>query len=342
VQDDVRVSVRWLDAIAPADVRPYHVQLEVTWRCNWRCVHCYQDDHSVEVLALADFERLFDELRAAGTMHLIITGGEPLVRGDLFDVLAAARGHGLAITLYTNGHRVTADVAARLAEAIALAEISILAGDDALHDELCRVRGAAARAWAGIEHLARVGVDVVVKTPLLAPAVATLPALDARVRGLGLVWNPDPELSRSYAGAAFPLAYALSPEQLARFYAALPQYRPRPGLRSADAGAPGGLCLAGRRFAFIDARGDVYPCLSFKTAGDGTRLGNIRDTPFAEIWRAHPMLSAIRAATRDSFGRCATCTGACSPCMAANFEEHGELFTPARARCHARRLPVLT
>jgi radical SAM protein with 4Fe4S-binding SPASM domain len=102
------------------------------------------------------------------------------------------------------------------------------------------------------------------------------------------------------------------------------------------------LCLAGRRFAFIDARGDVYPCLSFKTAGDGTRLGNIRDTPFAEIWRAHPMLSAIRAATRDSFGRCATCTGACSPCMAANFEEHGELFTPARARCHARRLPVLT
>jgi len=340
----------WLESIAPADVRPYHVQVEVTWRCNWRCVHCYQDDHTVEVLSTSDLERLFEQLREAGTMHLIVTGGEPLVRRDIFEVLEAARRCGLAITLYTNAHRVTRELATRLARVVALAEVSILSGDDHVHDELCRVRGAAQRAWSGIAHLTAAGVDVVVKTPLLSPAVGTFVALEQRVRTLGLEWNPDPEVSRSYAGADFPLAYALSPAQLAAFYADLPRYRPRAGTRSADPGAPAGLCLAGRQYAFVDAHGDVYPCLSFKAASDartrrgepGARLGNIRERSFAELWHSHALLDEIRGATRSSFDRCSTCTGACHPCMAANYEENGALFQPAASRCAPRhRLAVL-
>jgi organic radical activating enzyme len=69
-------------------------------------------------------------------MHLIITGGEPLVRADLFELLAHARRLGLALTLYTNGHLVDDAVADRLAELVGVVEISVLAGEPAVRDRL--------------------------------------------------------------------------------------------------------------------------------------------------------------------------------------------------------------
>src|SRR5438094_4056201 len=148
----------------PASETPVHVQIEVTWRCNWRCVHCYQDDHTVEVLALERLRGLFGELAAAGTMHLIVTGGEPLVRADIFDILEAARGHGLALTLYSNGHLIDETMADRLGRLVAQVEVSALAGDAETHDRLARVPGSFHRVWRAVLALTRCGVRVVVKT----------------------------------------------------------------------------------------------------------------------------------------------------------------------------------
>jgi radical SAM protein with 4Fe4S-binding SPASM domain len=351
---------RLVEAFRPIDHQPYHVQIEVTWRCNWRCVHCYQDEHELEVLATRELVALCDQLRSAGTMHVIVTGGEPLVRADLLEFFDAARAAGLAITLYTNAHGVDEAMARELARRIAVAEVSILAGDDTMHDRLTRVRGSAERAWAGIRRMSAAGIDVVVKTPVLAPAYDTLGALDARVRALGLEWLADPDISRSYAGAQYPLAYRMDGAGLARFYREFPRFDPKKSSRRADPGAPKGLCLAGRQYAFIDARGDVYPCLNFKSACDvesarggvpRARMGNVRTEGFDQIWRSAAIAAEIRAATGASFASCGTCLGTCQPCMAANYEEHGDLFKPARAACdrhqagsgaESRHLPVLS
>src|ERR1700680_30168 len=101
------------DAIPPANLL-IHVQIEVTWRCNWRCVHCYQDDHYVEQFTIADLKSVFAQVSDCGAMHVIITGGEPLVRKDILEILDAARNQGLVVTLYTNGHRIDAPLARRL------------------------------------------------------------------------------------------------------------------------------------------------------------------------------------------------------------------------------------
>ncbi|HLL24410.1 MAG TPA: radical SAM protein [Kofleriaceae bacterium] len=347
------MTARWLSARPPAEQRPLHVQLEVTWRCNWRCVHCYQDNHDVEELTDADLDSLFPQLVLAGTLHLIVTGGEPLVRVGILEVLESARRHGLGITLYTNAHRITQVIAARLARSVAVAEVSVLAGSANVHDQLCGVRGAFERTWAGVRHLLDAGVDVLIKTPLLAPAFDTLDALYARVNDAGLDWNPDPDITQSYARGTFPTAYRLSAAQTASFYETFPRYRPRAGARSNDPGAPNGVCLAGRQYAFIDARGNVYPCLSFKAASDlreqlgepHLRLGNIRTQRFSDLWVGNEMLGEVRRASSATFRRCADCTGTCSPCMAANLEEHGHLFEPATVRCTvgraARALPMV-
>lgn len=191
----------------PPDV-PIHVQIEVTWRCNWRCVHCYQDDHYVERFSTLDLRSLFGQLARAGAMHLIITGGEPLVRKDILDVLQAARDEGFTITLYTNGHRIDAPLAQRLSELIGVAELSILAGDDDVHDHLTRVRGSARRAWRAVDLLLEHGVSVALKTPVLRPAYGTLRKIEFKAIARGLTWTAGPEISPSYAGASFPLPTA--------------------------------------------------------------------------------------------------------------------------------------
>jgi radical SAM protein with 4Fe4S-binding SPASM domain len=320
-----------LRRIFPSEAAPAHVQVEVTWQCNWRCVHCYQDTHQARGPSTAQLLQLVDELAAAGTVHLIVTGGEPLVRPDLVEVLTAARRAGLGITLYTNGHIVGPALARTLGGLIAAAELSVLSGDDEIHDSLAGRRGAAGRVWRAATLLRAEGVAVTIKTPLLKPALGTHRRIAERSAGMD--WHPDADISGTYGGAAYPLQYRLSDDEIAQFYRDFPEYDPRSGYTT-DPGVMDGICLAGRRYCFIDVDGNVYPCLNFKSAADRAQaggqpssviMGNVFRRSFQQIWAA-PIGAHIRARTGRDFRRCTDCTGQCSPCMAKNFEITGDLF----------------
>lgn len=342
-----------LRRIVPDEAAPVHVQIEVTWRCNWRCVHCYQETHQPLGPQTAQLLKLVGDLAAAGSLHIIVTGGEPLVRRDMLEVLTAARQAGMAITLYTNGQLIDVGLARRLGRLIAAAELSVLSGDDEIHDRLAGRRGAAAGAWRAVELLRAEGVAVTIKTPLLKPAVGTFERLAQRCAGLA--WHPDADISESYGGAEYPLQYRLSAAEIADFHRTFPQFDPASGFTT-DPGVIDGICLAGRRYCFIDIDGNVYPCLNFKGPSDRMRargepspvvMGNAFREPFDRIW-ASAVGEHIRARSGRDFSRCAGCVGACSPCMAKNFETTGQLFDnagscvtggPPRAR---RELPVLS
>lgn len=337
MQDDVPLmGTSLVEPLSDAVVAPLTVQIEVTWRCNWRCVHCYQDDHSLERLSSETLLALLDDLAALGTLHLVVTGGEPLLRRDLFVLLEAARGRGMAVTLYSNGHRIDRATAARLGGLVAAVEMTLLGGTAAVHDALSGVPGSFAKVLAACDHLRDHGVDVVIKTPLLLPAASTWRTLERLLAERGLPFLPDVEITPTYAGAPAPLAHALDADALARFYRDFPAHDPARA-RPRDLGAPGGLCRAGRQFAFIDAEGGVYPCLSFKAPLDraGACLGRITERRFADIWTRAPLFEAIRGLDATAFPTCAACAGApaCSRCLAANFDEHGSLVEPAAAVC---------
>jgi AdoMet-dependent heme synthase len=330
-------------SVRPGDHLPIHVQVEVTWRCNWRCVHCYQDDHSVEVLRLSDLRTLFRDLASSGTMHVIITGGEPLVHPDIFHILDAVRQVGMATTLYSNGHKIDRPCARELAPLVSTVELSLLAGEASVHDKLSRVRGSYERTRRAIVELLSLNVEVIVKTPVLRPAWDTLHKLEDEMSALGVQWLADPDISRSYAGADYALSYRLPDDDLRRFYLEFPQFHPTAG-RSADPGMRAGLCLAGRQYCFIDAQGNVYPCLNFKSACDveeatgqqaAAKMGNVLQQPFGLIWEKSRFARQIREATRRDFHGCGICkrSEACSPCMAANYEEHGDIFAPSKVAC---------
>ncbi len=70
---------------------PLSAHLDLTWRCNERCIHCYLDHNDHGELTTAEVKDILEQLAAAGTFFLILSGGEPLLRKDFFEIVEYAR-----------------------------------------------------------------------------------------------------------------------------------------------------------------------------------------------------------------------------------------------------------
>src|SRR5215813_11409639 len=95
---------------------PLSAHLDVTYRCNERCVHCYLDHEDHGEMSLAEITDLLDQLADAGVFFLTISGGEIFLRPDLFDIIKHARKRWFAVKIKTNGILIREAQARRLAE----------------------------------------------------------------------------------------------------------------------------------------------------------------------------------------------------------------------------------
>ena len=125
--------------------KPFILELELTRRCNLRCLHCYahaQDREFAGELTLAEICRLLDDGRDLGMRELSLTGGEVLLRPDFFRVIDAGRERGYAVRFVTNATLVDAPAVEALArQPIKLITVSLDAVDPAVHERIRGVRG---------------------------------------------------------------------------------------------------------------------------------------------------------------------------------------------------------
>ena len=125
-----------------------------TNRCNLKCEHCYQDAAECDSreLTTAEGKAMIKQIARAGSSGLVSSGGEPLMRDDIFELVAHAAAQGLRPCFGSNGTLITDEVARKLKEAGACSMgISIDSLDAAKHDAFRGVAGAHADTLAGIE-----------------------------------------------------------------------------------------------------------------------------------------------------------------------------------------------
>ena len=161
------------------------VTLEVTRRCNLRCLHCYADaGPDGEEMTLDQIEQFATDLTRLGTPGVCLTGGEPMMRRDILEVLDCLRHKGLAVTMASNGTLFTPNIAKQVARRVAAISVS-LDGLATAHDHL---RGPVAfeAAVAGIRNLQAAGVPfLAVKTSVHRRALVDIPDMHGYVKGFG-------------------------------------------------------------------------------------------------------------------------------------------------------------
>lgn len=185
-------------------VRPYVISWNLTYRCNLACEHCYLDAGSKPMVGSENFTdrselgtdecfRVIDDIAAfAPECVTILTGGEPLLRRDILEIVQRAAQRGLWVVVGTNGVRITENVARHLAEAGARGlSLSLDALDPDRHDRFRRVRGAWRNTVEGAEILNRTGLPFIVQTTAGAHNLRELDAIAdfAYDRLAARVWN---------------------------------------------------------------------------------------------------------------------------------------------------------
>lgn len=298
-----------LQALAYRRCIPLSATIEITLRCNIRCVHCYNFDRAepyAAARARAELTRdevldAIDQLRALGCLGLCLTGGEATVHPDLFDFVARARERRLDVSLITNGVALEAQ-ARRLAEAeVSALSVSLYGATARVHDAVTAVTGSLARTLAGAEAARASGLDVTLKFILVRSNVHELESMMALADRLGLPPQFETEITGRYDGTRGPIGLRLTPEQLERVYRH-PRLRDAILRETAPVPNKSSQCNCARTRVAISAFGDVYPCIAAPLPA-----GNLRERPLAEIWKSSPVFRWIRGLRQEDFKTCTPC-----------------------------------
>jgi AdoMet-dependent heme synthase len=297
---------------------PTLVSWNITLRCPLKCAHCYVDAGEREAEGVLSTEEAFsviDQLRRTGRPIVVLSGGEPLMREDIFAIARYGTEQGLRMVMGTSGFLLDEETAKRLHEAgIRAVAISIDSADPEEHDSFRGVAGVWEKAVAAIGHCRREGMEVRINMSVMRPDPGGVEAVLAMGESLGvrdyqLFFPVETGRARS-TGAGSPDEYEELIRQILLRYRDSPlRIRPTcaPQFRriaeEAGIGNPGWSrgCMAGISYCRIYATGEVTPCPYLPVSA-----GNVRTTPFEEIWRESELFSALRNSDRLT-GKCGRC-----------------------------------
>ncbi len=314
---------------------PLRAHLDITYRCNEYCAHCYVHRRDVDEMSLAEIRDLLQQLAEAGGLFLLISGGEPLSRPDCFEILHYARSLLFNVRLKTNAVLI-GDAESRRLRALAIEQVhvSIYSHRDAAHDAVTRLPGSLQRTLAGIRSLRSQGVKVTVVNVLMRQTFSDQEGAQALARDLDAQYAVDPTVTPGLSGDPAPLRHRIGLDQLRAVFrqsaivGRVEEFCASPAPmdhRTLD-GVP---CGAGHSTCYISPCGDVYPCVQFPLWA-----GNARQRRFMEIWKDSPQFSEVRSVRTRDLEPCASCVhgAVCSRCPGLAYME-GNMRGPSSADC---------
>ncbi len=349
-----------------------HEKPVVVWnatrRCNLRCLHCYSQSEDREYpgeLTTGEAREVIRDLAEFGVPVLIFSGGEPLLRRDIFELASLASSEGIKTVLSTNGTLITESVAERIKKAgFSYVGIS-LDGVGEVHDRVRGVGGAFANAVRGIRNLMRIGVRVGVRFTITRYNYRDIPAVFDFVEregiprlcfyhlvyvGRGRVEHDVPLeekrrimdyiLARTRdlceRGKDIEVLTADNHADGAYIYLKLRKEDPRRAEEALKLLRISGGNSSGKGIAAIDFYGDVHPDQFWSHY----TLGNVRRRRFSEIWsdESEPLLHALRNRRRFLEGRCSRCAflDICNGSLRVRAEMvYGNIWAPDPA-CYLR------
>ena len=331
--------------------RSHVISWNLTQRCNLKCEHCYIEGGPIQKAMLAgelnteECFRVIDEICEINPEALLIlTGGEPLLRPDIFEIAAYAGKNGLWCVMGTNGVLVTERVVDRmLAVGIRGVSLSLDSLDPTVHDRFRKVKGAWENTKNGSAVLRDKGLPFIIQTTIGTHNLGEIPQIARFAHGLGahvfnlfflvptgrgtFISDITPQQYEEVMGQMIAVQKEFDGKMLINAKCA-PHYQrvlyerePQSKfLKSFSAGAGG--CPAGTHYVGIRPDGKVTPCPYLPVYG-----GSLKTSRFGEIWNDSPLFRQIRERKKLD-GRCGSCefNAACGGCRARAYGHSADVM----------------
>lgn len=305
---------------------PLQASLELTYRCNERCTHCYIEEFKDDPKRILDKQgwfKVLEELRSAGTLYLILMGGEPTLSPHFFPVAEKATEMGFHVSMISNGLKVkNVEYAKRLKNVgIKKATFSLYSMDSKIHDQMTQVRGSHERLMRAIDLCDQEGVSVSLNGLLTeANARSIFDIYEWSVKR-AFEFKVDPNLTPKLNGDLSPTQYRASFETLVWFYrerarrwrASLPV----PHLETKDSY----ICNAAKGKCAVNPYGELLPCIEIRDS-----FGSLTESSFADIWYSSEALKWREPRVKDIGDDKENVYSFCDHCPGMAQNEHGKAF----------------
>lgn len=332
---------------------PKWVAWEITRRCNLRCVHC-RSSSEMEVKGHPDFStveafRIIDDIVSYAKPVVVLSGGEPLVRQDVFEIARYGTDKGLRMCLATNGILVNDEICEKIRNSgIRIVSLSLDGSEETVHDNFRNQKG----AFAGVINAARLfkkhGIEFIINSSFTKRNQEEIPKIYRLAKELGatawymfmivptgrgeeirneLISKEDYEeiLEWHYQMEKGEKDMLVRPTCAPHYYRIVLQKSKEEGekfekrtLKFSTGGAKG--CIAGQVICLIDVDGNVLPCSYFPKPA-----GNIKGQSFKDIWENSELFRELRDFKKYK-GKCGSCEyiNVCGGCRARAYAIYGD------------------
>jgi heme b synthase len=326
------------------DFVPKWIAWEITRKCNLSCIHCrssatLDDDH--QGLTTEEAYNLIDDIASFAQPVMVLTGGEPLLREDIFDIARYGNKKAMRMCLATNGTLVNDGVCLHIKEAgIRIVSLSLDGSRSEIHDDFRKQKGAFEASIRAARLFKRHGIDFIINSSFTKRNKDEIENVYKLAKDLGatawylfmivptgrgeeimneLITGEEYEeiLNWHYEMEKLENDILVRPTCAPHYYRIVLQKSKEEGetfkrrnLKFSTGGAKG--CLAGQLIALIDVDGNVLPCSYFPKSA-----GNVREKSFKEIWEDSELFNQLRD-FRSYQGKCGSCEfiNVCGGCRA--------------------------
>lgn len=332
---------------------PKWIAWEITRRCNLHCVHC-RSSSELEAEGHPDFsfaeaKRVLDDISSYASPVIVLSGGEPLLRADVFDIAKYGGSKGLRMCLATNGTLVTDEICRQIKDAdIKMVSLSVDGSTAGVHDNFRNSPGAFEATMNAARLFKENGIKFLVNSSFTKRNQKEIPEVMKLVQELGatawymfmivptgrgedimeeLISLEDYEdiLAWHYEMEKKEKDMLIRPTCAPSYYRVVLQKAKEQGddfkrrsLKFSTGGSKG--CLAGQLISLMDVDGNLLPCSYFPLAA-----GNIREQSFQDIWENSELFKELRD-FKSYKGKCGACeyVNVCGGCRARAYAMTGD------------------
>ena len=259
----------------------YSATIELTYKCNERCRHCYIADEHRQEMQFDTVKRVLDELSEMNVLNVVFTGGEVFTRKDAFDILEYAYSKQFLIDIFTNGNLIDGNDYIRLKSIWPrCVHFSLYSNIPEKHDAVTQIKGSFEKTLKSIKSCVTIGIPVNIKTPIFAETMDDVQGIVELANELGCSVELGKNITPKKNGDLTPVKMQITGDdnenRIADTIDELILYEDNRVFREKRKGK---ICGAGDRAISINPYGEVFPCNMLQLC-----IGDINQNSIRDMW----------------------------------------------------------